>query len=649
MLVVLCSLPSEPTFFKANRRIRSEGELPVPPKMAIVSLVKYMLKTGVDESEYDFYDIDMLLPDDNELFRYFSERKPDMVGLSAVTSGAYTQVKRVAQIIRNASPNTWVVLGGNLAASANVILRKTEVNLCVVGDGEIAWSELIKHYRQYGRSQNDNLRKIAGVAFLEKNGDLFFQSFGEKLQKAELEYIPDYEILKKGFQGEPDLVWNYFRPGKGSSWFNHDARTFDPARRPNVAVLWASKGCPVRCTFCQRPTKGYRALEIERYESEIQKLVEEYDVGFVFVGDESFGSDHEQAREFAVLMKKYNLLWGAGGVRCDSVTRDDIKFFAENNCVALKFGVESGSQKILDVMEKRFRVSDVEQAVKWCAEFKLFSPLSIMLGMPGETEETVRETARYIARLAYEINKDPFSVFGGDVFYAIPFPGTPLYEYGQHLGVIGASVDEEEKYLEGLFSAPTYKMSYINLNGAEVRDVLVWEIMVAILVRKEHARLVKQGARHESADNQIHPRPVGRAGPPANDRSAWSSLRASVRRRLNRRDFSIPCLPYISNFFYRTIVRNGHFMDIPEPLLFFVLKTGLYIEYLLIRLYAVIYQKDYYKYASPRFSRNYKVEDNYHLRFPTKKIVSLRNIVVGGRRAANDVTEQSRVKLLNGL
>lgn len=648
MKIVLCSLPSEPTFFKVKSEVRAAGEIPIPPKMAIVSLVKHMLKNGVAEEEYDFYDIDMLLPEDFELHDYFARTAPDVVGLSAVTSGAYSQVKRISKIIRNASPNTWIVLGGNLAASANVILRMTEVDLCVVGDGEIAWTSLIKHYRQYGNVINDDLKKIAGVSYVDGNGNLFFNSFGEKLPPSQLEYFPDFAILKKGLQGKDALLSNYFRPAKGSLWFNHDPRTLEPNRKANVVLLWTSKGCVVRCTFCQRPTKGYRALEIEGFEAGLRQLIEQYDVGYVFLPDESFGGDRKQAYEFAALMKKHDLLWAAGGVRCDSVTRDDIKFYAENNCVGLKFGVESGSQKILDVMEKRFKVSDVEQAVKWCAEFKIFSPLAIMLGMPGESDKTVRETSRFIAKLAYDIGKDPFAVFGGDVFYAIPFPGTPLYEYGQQLGVIGSSVDEEEAYLEGLFSALTYKMAYVNLNGSNVSEVLVWELMVYILVKKEYEKLLaltpKVGSEVVKAEQ---PKATDRLPSVVNTGS--NSILAILIRKIKRRSFSIPCRPYIGNFLLRTIVQKGHFINIPESILFPILKAGLYVEYLFIRLYAITQNKTYYKYASPGLTRNSKVEDGYHMRFPNKKVVSLRNIVVEERCSSNDITEQNRIKLLNGL
>ena len=76
------------------------------------------------------------------------EEKPDIVGLSAVVSTCYMQVKRITKIIRKIK-KTLIVCGGYLTAAANVVLRKTEVDVCVVGNGEIAWVGLLNFYKDH--------------------------------------------------------------------------------------------------------------------------------------------------------------------------------------------------------------------------------------------------------------------------------------------------------------------------------------------------------------------------------------------------------------------------------------------------------------------------------------------------------------------
>ena len=97
--VSLCSVPVEGWGVRLDRK-RSEGSLGIMPKVAIVSLVDAMKKAGFPKSSYDFYDIDMLYPSDNDIEEYFIKNKADVVGLSAVVSTSYMQVKRLAKIIK---------------------------------------------------------------------------------------------------------------------------------------------------------------------------------------------------------------------------------------------------------------------------------------------------------------------------------------------------------------------------------------------------------------------------------------------------------------------------------------------------------------------------------------------------------------------
>src|SRR3990172_3538018 len=145
---------------------RSEGQLPVIPKIAIVSLIKWMERHGYTQDQYDYYDVDMLLPSDKELLDYFKSYKPTIVGLSAVVSTCYAQVKRISSLLRQGCPDAWIVLGGSLTASSNLILRKTEVDICVVGDGEIAWVDFLDYVKAHGRKKDFNaLGDITGLAF----------------------------------------------------------------------------------------------------------------------------------------------------------------------------------------------------------------------------------------------------------------------------------------------------------------------------------------------------------------------------------------------------------------------------------------------------------------------------------------------------
>ena len=172
MKICLCSIPVEGVG-EIPTRLRSERPLGMLPKMAIVSLIKWMERNGWKSNSYKFYDIDMLYPSDDDIEKFFGEYQPTIVGLSAVVSSSYEQVMRISSIIRKMCPDAWIVVGGSIADSAAVLISKTETDLCVKGNGEIAWVNFINYVEKYKRDWNyEALGKIKGLCYFNKAKEL---------------------------------------------------------------------------------------------------------------------------------------------------------------------------------------------------------------------------------------------------------------------------------------------------------------------------------------------------------------------------------------------------------------------------------------------------------------------------------------------
>ena len=224
MKICLCSVPVEGVGEKPSR-LRSEGPLGILPKIAIVSLVKWMERNGWKSDSCKFYDIDMLLPSDDDIRKFFVEYQPTIVGLSAVVSSSYGQVMRISSIIREVCPDAWIVVGGTIADSAAVILSKTETDLCVKGNGEIAWVNFLNYVKKYKRDWNyEALGKIKGLCYFNKAKELVFNELEEAIPAEDLPF-PDYDLLQSGLQDQPEAINNYFSDGPQSKWFYFDERT----------------------------------------------------------------------------------------------------------------------------------------------------------------------------------------------------------------------------------------------------------------------------------------------------------------------------------------------------------------------------------------------------------------------------------------
>jgi len=640
MKVSLCSVPVEDT--DKLRRKRSEGPTPISPKYAITSLNHWAEKNGFATCK--FYDVDMLCPSDEEVEKYFRDNETDVVGLSAIVSTSYMQVKRLARIIKKVNKKTLIVCGGNLAASANTILRKTQIDMCVVGDGEMAWVGILNFMKSHLETKKneidiEQLLNVKGIAILDKDKNLRFSGYGQALPTCDMSF-PSFKYLKSGLQNNDKAFQNYFRPVHTHAGFSMDDRSYEKGRRPNVVQIYLSKGCVARCTFCQRGSLGYRLYDLEKLESYLKDLRDNYNVGFLAVDDENFGSNKKYSYQVAELLNKYEMLWIAAGVRCRSVEKKDLIHYKKNGCCAMKFGIESGDQTMLDIMEKKFTVDDIKKAIFACYDIGLYSNLlGFMIGMPGENLRTVKGSGKLLGEFAAYIRVPVDSIFSNsDIPYAAPLVGTPLYEYGKQLGLIGSSVDEEEKFLEATSNISYYKRFYINFNGAPMSEVVFWEILIFLEASRTYDKLMKNKTVNEELRNKfIRQLKIRDLNPQASSKQKRIKIMGAASEKKLDLSFS---QYFISNFLKQHIVFNKVVAKLPRFLVDPIVRYLLYFEYLMQRHLL----KDTHNVHRRNAKGNSKIRIEYDQIDPlktTQKDRSLRSIVTK-KMAQLQRTEQEK-------
>jgi radical SAM superfamily enzyme YgiQ (UPF0313 family) len=484
-------------------------QIPVQP-IGILRINDWMEKKGYSG---DIYDINSLRPSDEELIKNFKRTKPTVVGLSAPFSWCYPNVKRISKILRDIFPDIWIVVGGHLTGSSNVVLRKTETDICVVGDGEIPFVELLDYFKLHPtRHQLDyaGLCQIKGLAFIDKNNKLKVTGNAEQLPASEMHYpaMDKHRLGLQKFGGNGELIHEFFRtindlsdlniflggtgkmPSIGLKGTKKEGLIFfEKNRYKKIARIFTSKGCVSRCTFCQRASKGYRVYATNYFENYIIELKEKYNVRGLYIDDENFGSDRKHSYELARIMKKHDIYWYIVGARVKSVTYEDLKFYKEHNMIAIRFGVESGSQQILDIMEKKITTKDVFDAYSNCKKVGVNTATdAFLIGMVGETEETVKESAELTASLLFLLEKD-WNIT--DPAWTMAIPGTPLYEYCQQIGVIGKTLDEEEDYLIRLSELNTKNiLNYLNKTDSNTKEVHYWLYLYHYAAKKEYVNLI---------------------------------------------------------------------------------------------------------------------------------------------------------------
>jgi radical SAM superfamily enzyme YgiQ (UPF0313 family) len=265
---------------------------------------------------------------------------------------------------------------------------------------------------------------------------------------------------------------------------------YEKYKNKKMARIFISRGCVARCTFCQRATKGYRVYAINDVETYILELKEKYNVRCLFIAEENFGSDKKHSYEVARIMKKHDVFWIVQGARVTTFTYEDLKYYKQHNMICVNFGIESGSQKILDIMEKKITTKDVYNAVSNCKKAPVVTLLhNMIIGMPGETAKTVIESAQFVASLRHLLGMD--WNLGRDTHYAAAIPGTPLYEYCQQIGIIGKTLNEEEDYLIRVSKHKnTQLLNYVNLTDSSIKECHYWTYLYRYASKKAYVDLI---------------------------------------------------------------------------------------------------------------------------------------------------------------
>ena len=215
----------------------------------------------------------------------------------------------------------------------------------------------------------------------------------------------------------PTPSWDYFVP-LPYKW------TVDWFEKQPVFTMNTSRGCPFQCTFCSVSSiwgKKYAYFSAERVVSEIEYLVQHYGAKGVYFREDNFTLNKKRLESFCnlIINKNLRINWACES-RVDTLDEEVLKLMYQAGARAFYFGVESGSQKILDFLKKGIRIEQVKKVFKLCQEIGFKTAASIIHGVPNETEDDLQKTEE----LLKEIKPD---VIWRNVFVGIP--NSDLYQY----------------------------------------------------------------------------------------------------------------------------------------------------------------------------------------------------------------------------
>jgi anaerobic magnesium-protoporphyrin IX monomethyl ester cyclase len=407
------------------------------PPLAVWSMMNVLRKQGFND--INFYNIGLLRPSIDVAVEYIVELRPDILAVSAVVSTAYRYVKEFTLAVKTAAPETMIIVGGPMGASAEILLSKTGVDLVCMSEGEPVMSDLLPIFEW--PIDTKRLEPVKGLAYLDEHGAVTNTGYANTVDKADI-YEIDFNDLT-----DPTTIDHYFPVVTSKdSIFGVDPRVVEKRLLGKKSFeLPGSKGCVAKCTFCHRWDKGIRYVPVPVLMNRLARLKLEFDVHCFRMSDENFGTDKKWLKEFCKEIRKLDVLWAVSGMRVNSIDDQSLKLMKDSGCVRCVFGMETGSPRMLKIMNKGVQIEDNYNALKLIYKNGLTTTVQLVVGMPGETNKTIEETASFL-RYSVSLSRDT-SPFNCSINYAQALPGTPLYEYARYKGMLGEGLDDEEDYL----------------------------------------------------------------------------------------------------------------------------------------------------------------------------------------------------------
>jgi anaerobic magnesium-protoporphyrin IX monomethyl ester cyclase len=335
----------------------------------------------------------IIMDDNHSIWQKISDAilscRPKLIGITYLTPMAHS-AKKIAELAKKIDKNIVVIAGGHHPSFCPAeTLSDQNIDVVVRGEGEIPLLRLVETLL----SDASDVKSINGISFKDQ---------GNIIENPDGDMILDLDSLP--FPAR-DLVHNC------------------DYSRYRLHRMITARGCPYNCSFCSDKSlwRGkIRRRSIGSIMKEIRMLIRDYDIKYIDLVDGTFTYDRRYVVDFcnAVRSKGLNIKWRCTA-RYDNLDENLINLMAKSNCKGLYFGLESGSQNILNGINKQINLKDIIKTSEIVNKSGITSVTSVIIGLPDETRSDIEATLNLMKSIKTSIY---------DINSFVPLPGTPLHK-----------------------------------------------------------------------------------------------------------------------------------------------------------------------------------------------------------------------------
>ncbi|MFH1720970.1 MAG: radical SAM protein [Candidatus Altiarchaeota archaeon] len=341
---------------------------------------------------------------DASLSKIKIKHQVDVVGISASTPTFYHAIEIAAQLKNEF--DVPILIGGPHISAFPSDLNPSSFDYAILGESEITIRNLLKAIEN-----GSGIKDVQGIAFKDDKGEIITTKKQPLIPNLDDLPIPAYDLIDLNeYKASPVI-----------------------SKRIPLGSMITSRGCPYKCVYCDRRIFGekFRAHSPKRVVEEIALLKEKHGAKEIRFWDDSFNIEKQRVMAIceSLINEGLDIEWSCLA-RANLVDKEMLAMMRKAGCWQISYGLESGTQKLLDSIKKGLTLKQGEDAVKWTKAEGIESRGFFMLGLPGETKDTLNDTVSFACKIHLDL---------AQFYTTIPFPGSELYQISQVSGELNVS------------------------------------------------------------------------------------------------------------------------------------------------------------------------------------------------------------------
>jgi Fe-S oxidoreductase len=379
------------------------------PPLGILALATYLRQYGFEVEIKDMFKYTSW----DEIRKTLNAAKFDMFGIS-IWTGNHFKAKKILEIVKEKDQNIITLAGGPHASVLDEqVARNYYVDYVIRGEGEETMLELLK-----AMEGNQDVSRISGLTYV-KDGQLTKTLEREPLSN--LNGLPFTDFSDIELDDYTEGLWSdTIIPDKLQKEYNIQYVKFAP--------VITSRGCPAKCTFCFKKFGKPRMRSADNVVDEIKRIYKQHHIKHIRFCDDTLNINEKRLQEICKLIIKenINITWDTS-IRAYPLSVETAQLMKESGCIKLSVGVETGSARMMKSIKKGLTTDKVINAFDVCHEVGIPIIANIIVGLPGETKDTIKETYQFLKTI-----KPDYTL----VSILLLYPKTEVYHHAKEVGFI---------------------------------------------------------------------------------------------------------------------------------------------------------------------------------------------------------------------